>query len=293
ANNLNWQTYLTTCLYRPFDKRFYYNHQNLVDRPRDEVMIHLQSDNLALILCRQQKEVGFRHCLVTENIGDGNCISIHSRERSYYFPLYIYPDTESGQTNLFVEKTANLSSKFLTAIQEKLGYIPTPENIFYCAYAIFHSPTYRQRYAEFLQIDFPRLPLTSDHQLFQKLITKGELLVNLHLLKNLPVFQPEEKITIDYIGDGKNLVKEIRYDSTNEKIWINKNCYFTGVSQKVWEFKIGSYQVLDKWLKDRKKANRELSNEEINHYQKIIVALRETRKIMTEIDKIIPSFPLE
>lgn len=83
---------------------------------------------------------------MTENIGDGNWISIHSRERSYYFPLYIYPDTESGQTNLFVEKTANLSSKFLTTIQEKLGYISTPENIFYYAYAIFHSPTYRQRY---------------------------------------------------------------------------------------------------------------------------------------------------
>ncbi|MGD1713445.1 type ISP restriction/modification enzyme [Dapis sp. BLCC M172] len=292
ANNLNWQTDLTTCLYRPFDKRFYYNNQYLVDRPRDEVMVNLQSENLALILCRQQKEVGFRHCLVTENIGDGNCISIHSRERSYYFPLYIYPDTESGQTNLFVEKKANLSSKFLTAIQEKLGYIPTPENIFYYAYAIFHSPTYRERYAEFLQIDFPRLPLTSNNQLFQELTTKGEALVNLHLLKNLPVFQPEEKITIDYIGDGKNLVKEIRYDSTNEKIWINKNCYFTGVSQKVWEFKIGSYQVLDKWLKDRKKANRELSDEEIDRYQKIIVALRETRKIMTQIDKILPSFPL-
>ncbi|NES77154.1 MULTISPECIES: type ISP restriction/modification enzyme [unclassified Okeania] len=83
-----------------------------------------------------------------------------------------------------------------------------------------------------------------------------------------------------------------KYDLTNEKIWINKNCYFTGVSQKIWEFKIGSYQVLDKWLKDRKKANRELSDEKINQYQKIIFALRETRKLMTKIDQIIPNFHL-
>ncbi|NEP87631.1 MAG: N-6 DNA methylase [Okeania sp. SIO2C2] len=274
CNNSNYKSYLTTCLYRPFDTRFCFYYQNIVEYPRNEVMVNLQSDNLALISCRQQKELGFRHCLVTEDIGDGNCISIHSRERSYYFPLYIYPDTESGQTNLFVEKTANLSSKFLTVIQEKLGYIPTPENIFYYAYAIFHSPTYRQRYAEFLQIDFPRLPLTSNNQLFEQLTTQGEALANLHLLKNLPDLHPEEKTTIDYQGDGKNLVKEIKYDPTNEKIWINKNYYFTGVSQKVWKFKIGSYQVLDKWLKDRKKANRELSDGEINRYQKTVLALR-------------------
>ncbi|WP_375340297.1 type ISP restriction/modification enzyme [Okeania sp.] len=122
--------------------------------------------------------------------------------------------------------------------------------------------------------DSDDLPFTSNNQLFQKLTTKGELLVNLHLLKNLPVFHPEEKTTINYQRNGKNLVKEVRDDSTNEKIWINKNCYFTGVSQKVWEFKIGSYQVLDRWLKDRKKADRELSDAEINHYQKIIFALR-------------------
>ncbi|MDJ0520074.1 MAG: N-6 DNA methylase, partial [Trichodesmium sp. MO_231.B1] len=292
SNNSNWESYLTACLYRPFDKRFCYHHQNIVEYPRNEVMINLKSDNIALLSCRQQTELGFSHIFCSNIITERCAVSLKSRESTYVFPLYIYPDTENGQTNLFVEKKANLSSNFLTAIQKKLGYIPTPENIFYYAYAIFHSPTYRQRYAEFLQIDFPHLPLTSNNQLFEQLTTKGEALVNLHLLKNLPLFQQEEKTTLDYVGDGKNLVKEIRYDSTNEKIWINKNCYFTGVSQKVWEFKIGSYQVLDKWLKDRKKANPELSDEEINHYQKIIVALRETRKIMTEIDEIIPTFPV-
>ncbi|MGK7923608.1 MAG: type ISP restriction/modification enzyme, partial [Trichodesmium sp.] len=291
ASNLNWQSYLTTSLYRPFDSRFYYHHQDLVDRPRSEVMINMiKSENIGLIINKQVK-IDYNHVFVSNEVVDYHALET-ANANLYLLPLYIYPDTESGQTNLFVEKTANLSPKFLTTIQEKLGYIPTPENIFYYAYAIFHSPAYRQRYAEFLKIDFPRLPLTSNNQLFQQLTTKGEALVNLHLLKNLPLFQQEEKITIDYQGDGKNLVKEIRYDPTNEKIWINKDCYFTGVSQKVWEFKIGSYQVLDKWLKDRKKANRELSDEEINHYQKIIVALKETRKLMTQIDKIMPSFPL-
>ncbi|MGB3512615.1 MAG: type ISP restriction/modification enzyme [Microcoleaceae cyanobacterium] len=292
ANNLNWQTYLTTCLYRPFDSRFYYHHQDVVELPRNEVMINMvKSENIGLIINKQVK-IDYNHVFVSNQVVDFHALET-ANASLYLLPLYIYPDIENGQTNLFEEKTANLSPKFLTAIQEKLGYIPTPENIFYYAYAIFHSSTYQERYAEFLKIDFPRLPLTSNNQLFQQLTTKGEALVNLHLLKNLSVFHPEEKNTIDYQGDGKNLVKEIRYDERNEKIWINKNCYFTGVSQKVWEFKIGSYQVLDKWLKDRKKANRELSDEEINHYQKIILALRETRKILTEIDKIIPSFPLE
>ena len=102
----------------------------------------------------------------------------------FVFPLYTYPDTQNQQGNLFVEKSANLAKGFLEAISEKLGYIPTPEAIFYYIYGILHSPTYRQRYAEFLKIDFPRIPLTSNDQLFRDLGTKGEELVNLHLMKS-------------------------------------------------------------------------------------------------------------
>ncbi|MFM7367851.1 MAG: type ISP restriction/modification enzyme, partial [Sphaerospermopsis kisseleviana] len=144
-------------LYRPFDTRYIFFSEIFCERLRKDVMNSLLLDNIALILSRQQKEIGFKHCLVTNAVGDGNTMSVNSREYNYYFPLYTYPNTENQQTSLFIEKTPNLSPKFLEAIKNKLRKIPTPEQIFYYAYAIFHSPTYRSRYAEFLKIDFPRL----------------------------------------------------------------------------------------------------------------------------------------
>jgi predicted helicase len=287
--NLKWESYFTTYLYRPFDKRFYYHHKDIVELTKHEVMRNLQFDNLALILCRQQKQIGFHHCFVSQNIGDGNSISINSRERSYYFPLYIYPDTENQQTNLFIEKTPNLSPNFLETIKNKLGKTPTPEAIFYYAYAIFHSPTYRSRYAEFLKIDFPRLPLTSNQELFNSLTSKGEELVNLHLMKSPTL----NNLITTFANQGNNQVTEVTYNSELQRIYINKQNYFTDIPQHIWEFKIGGYQVLDKWLKDRKNANRILSEAEINHYQQIIFVLTETLGLMQEIDSLIPGFPIE
>ena len=216
------------------------------------------------------------------------------------FPLYIYPNTDNGQNNLINKREANFSPEFITAIEEKIGYIPTPEKIFYYIYAILHSFTYRDRYEEFLKIDFPRIPLTSDKELFNKLATIGEELVNLHLMKkipdikltknetlatvDLPLFNGKSKDSIHYQGDGENEITKITYNPNLQRILINTNCYFTGIPEEIWEFKIGGYQVLDKWLKDRKKANLSLTSKDITHYQKIILILKETLKIMIEID---------
>ena len=290
ATNKNWEKYFTVCLYRPFDSRFYYHHQDVVEYPRQEVMQNMtQFSNLSLIVCRQQKSIGFQHCYVTDLIGEGNNISIHSRERSYHFPLYIYPNVENEQINLFLDKNPNFSPEFLTAIKEKLGYTPTPEKIFYYAYAIFHSPTYRQRYAEFLKIDFPRLPLTRNNKLFNNLATQGEQLVALHLLKSDQFHQ----LITTYEGEGDNQVTQVIYNDQLQRVNINPQKYFANIPKQIWEFKIGGYQVLEKWLKDRKKSDRALSDEDIIHYQKIVIALQQTLTIMTEIDQLIPSFPIE
>ncbi|MBE9231335.1 N-6 DNA methylase [Cuspidothrix issatschenkoi LEGE 03284] len=291
SSNRDWKYYFTTCLYRPFDKRFYYHHQDVVELTRNEVMQNMvKLENLGLVLCRQQSQPG-EWCLVsiTNQIIECCAISNKTRETNYLFPLYIYPNTENKQTNLFLEITPNLSPKFLDAIKTKLGKIPTPEQIFYYAYAIFHSPTYRTRYAEFLKIDFPRLPLTSNENLFNSLAIKGEELVNLHLMKS-DIFN---NLITTYQGIGDNQVTEVTYNSELQRVYINKQSYFTDIPSHIWEFKIGGYQVLDKWLKDRKNAKRELSIEEINHYQKIVIALTETLKLMQEIDIIIPEFPIE
>ena len=275
--------------YRPFDIRFTYYH-SILRRMQEKVLTNLIQDNLGLLAMRQvaSGDNQYTHFMVCNQIVDNRSF-FSNRGRPSVFPLYTYPNTENKQTNLFLEKTPNLSPKFLEAIKEKLGKIPTPEEIFYYAYAIFHSPTYRTRYAEFLKIDFPRLPLTSNQKLFHELAIKGEELVNLHLMKSDKL----NNLITTYQTIGDNQVTEVTYNSELQRVYINKQSYFTDIPPHIWEFKIGGYQVLDKWLKDRKNANRKLSIEEINHYQKIVIALTETLRLMQEIDRIIPGFPID
>ena len=197
------------------------------------------------------------------------------------------------------ERRPNLNADFIRELGGKLGlqfiddgkgdFINTfgPEDIFNYAYAVFHSPTYRTRYAEFLKIDFPRLPLTSDKILFKSLAEKGTELVSLHLMEAPILNTPITKYPID----GSHKVEKVAYDEKNQRLYINKTQYFEGVPAEVWEFHIGGYQVCHKWLKDRK--DRTLSYDERVHYQKIVVALNETTRLMAEIDGIIPSWPVE
>ncbi len=277
--------------YRPFDTRFTYytgTSRGLICMPRPEVMNHmLLGDNLAMCFIRNSREQVVSNFLVAQGLVDKTILS--SADNAYLAPLYVYPDTQNNQGSLFVEKSPNFSSNFITAIREKLGYVPTPEAIFYYIYAIFHSPTYRQRYAEFLKIDFPRVPLTSNDRLFKDLAAKGEELVALHLMKSKKL----NKLITKMNGDGDNAVTEVTYNLTEQRVYINRDRYFEGIAPEVWQFKIGGYQVLDKWLKDRKKAKRALSFDDTLHYQKIIVALKETAQMMEEIDQLIPGFPIE
>ena len=177
----------------------------------------------------------------------------------------------------------------------------TPEDVFAYAYAVFHSPTYRVRYAEFLKIDFPRLPLTTDRELFRKLCASGNQLVRAHLLESIAaptawnlqtdgaaLFQNHEVAA----GFPKKELAEIDAQRKG-KVYINKTTYFAEIPEAVWNFHIGGYQVCHKWLKDRK--TRTLSEEDIAHYGKIVVALGETIRLMAEIDQTIEEhggFPL-
>ena len=285
----NWEKWLISCLYRPFDWRPCYFSTVAMDYPRTVLQQNMTKENLSLLCSRQQATLGFHHVWCADAPANDCVISTTSREANQVFPLYIYPNTKNQQGNLFVEKSPNFSSDFITAIREKLGYIPTPEAIFYYIYAIFHSPTYRQRYAEFLKIDFPRVPLTSNDQLFKDLGAKGQALVDLHLMKSKKL----NKLITKMNGDGDNAVTEVTYKPAEQRVYINKTRYFEGIAPEVWEFKIGGYQVLDKWLKDRKKAKRTLSFDDVLHYQKVVIALKETMQLMVEIDQLIPGFPIE
>lgn len=153
-----------------------------------------------------------------------------------------------------------------------------PLDIFDYIYAVLHSPNFREKYKEFLKIDFPRVPYPTDADKFWKLVALGKELREIHLLESPKV---EEYIT-GYPEDGDNIVGKPTYK--NGSVYINETQYFSNVPEVAWNFYIGGYQPAQKWLKDRKE--RELSYDDILHYQKIIVALSETDRIMKEIDEV-------
>ena len=154
----------------------------------------------------------------------------------------------------------------------------SPIDILDYIYAVLHSPTYREKYKEFLKIDFPKIPYPKDQKTFWQLVKMGGEIRQTHLLQNPKV---EQYIT-QYPIDGDNIVGKTKYQ--DGKVFINGSQYFENVPQSAWDFYIGGFQPAQKWLKDRK--DRKLEFEDILHYQKIIVALSETDRIMKEIDKI-------
>jgi len=298
-------TFIHPVLYRPFDIRYtFYTGQTrgFICMPRYDVMRNMiNGKNIALITSRLTKGETFAHTQVSNSISEAIVMSPMTSNNGFVFPLYLYTTPEETAGTLFAQsettRKPNLAPKFIEVFSEKLGmkFIQDgkgdlkatfgPEDVFNYAYAVFHSPTYRERYAEFLKIDFPRLPLTSDRKLFAKLAAKGEELVGLHLLKSPKV----DGFITSYPVSGSNAVEKVQYASG--KVWINGSQYFGGVPENVWEFKVGGYQVCEKWLKDRKR--RILSGEDITHYQRVVVALKETIRLMKEIDKAIPAWPME
>jgi predicted helicase len=290
-------------LYRPFDERVtYYTGQSsgFICRPVVENMRHMiVAPNLAIVTCRQIVSQGWRHMLTTDGLTENCLISNQSREGGYVFPVYTYPASNDSTGQLFRSTTKrfsrrpNFASKFITAMCTKIGleFVDDregdlaktlgPEDIFHYAYAVFHSPEYRSRYAEFLKIDFPRLPLTGNLGLFRALAKLGRELVAVHLLESPMLDKPRT----EFIGGRNPEVEKVSYSKNT--VWIDKaqTVGFRGVPEEVWNFHIGGYQVCEKWLKDRK--GRRLSKDDITHYHKIVIALSETIRIMSEIDKVI------
>jgi predicted helicase len=260
-------------LYRPFDSRWtFYSAvtKGIIAYPRREVMAHLLQDNVALLSTKRVTSFkSWQHVFIADQITERCTVSLQTGEVGYVFPLYLYPTSGKRVPNL--NKT--ISSKF----EERVG-TNAPEDIFDYVYALLHSPNYRNRYSEFLKIDFPRIPYPKDKEQFQRLVVRGKELRELHLMSSPKV----NDFVTTYPVAGSNFVEK----PTNKdgKVWINKEQYFGDVPQVAWEFYIGGYQPAQKWLKDRK--GRELSSDDIAHYQRIIKVLVETDRVMREIDKV-------
>jgi predicted helicase len=278
--------------YRPFDIRFTYytgNSQGFHYRPRNKVMRHLLSkENVALCFIRGSREGISSNFIVSQHITDKTVLS--SSDNSNVAPLYIYPDNDSPMA-LRESIKSNFSPDFLQFLSVKFGEKLKTEIIFAYIYAILYSPSYRSLYSSFIANDFPQIPITSNRPLFDLLSKYGKELINLHLLKS-PDLDFSGTDFMEKLGKRQVRIGSANTAWSNGKVIINnQGDGFTGVPEEVWNFYVGGYQVCHKWLKDRK--GRILSDDDILHYQKIIVVLQETIRIMQQIDEAIPSWPIK
>ncbi|GBL44570.1 adenine specific DNA methyltransferase [Sulfuriferula multivorans] len=297
---------LASVLYRPFDSRYTYytgKPSGFHCRPCGEVMRQMQDGKNLGFATTRSTEIGrgWEHLFCTNGLLTHHTVSI--KEVNYLFPLYL---NSAAKTDLFDNSVVggrrpNLAPEFIAefAMRLQLDFVPDgcgdlkktfgPEDVFHYAYAVFYSPTYRSRYAEFLKRDFPRLPLTRDVALFRSLCALGKELVALHLMEQLP------KLETRYPEAGDNTVDAVRYTEPASgvpgRVWINQKQYFDNVPPEVWNYHIGGYQVCQKWLKDRKE--RQLSYDDLTHYRGIVAALARTIELQAAIDDSISEWPLQ
>ncbi|MDX9925591.1 MAG: type ISP restriction/modification enzyme, partial [Ignavibacteriaceae bacterium] len=287
-------------LYRPFDIRYTYytgNTGGFHCRPRGETMRYLLKENTALCVGRQSGVIGsdtYDIVFVSENIVD---LNLFRRGGELVFPLFIYPEQKKKKSSLasqmmifepvidYQAKQPNINPETFSELSGAFQNEVTPEEIFYYIYGILYSNTYRTKYAEFLKIDFPRIPFTKDYELFIQLGKLGKKLADLHLLKSKELDRTIAKFPIE--ENKGNKVEKLTYDTDQIKtgrVWINNNQYFEGIEEEVWQYRIGGYQVCEKWLKDRK--GRSLTADEVRTYCKIVTAISKTIELQKELDKL-------
>jgi predicted helicase len=263
--------------FRPFDIRqtFYTGHSNgFMGRPRLELVKNiLEGNNYSLISIKNSRSSELWNLVWVTNIIPTKPTTITTADANYAFPLYTFSNGVRIH-NINIE-VFNKFKRIVSSVTSEL----IPINILDYIYCVLHSNKYRENYSELLKIDFPRIPYPNDRARFWELVKLGGEIRQIHLLESAVV----DNFIAQYPVKGDNLI-DIKANYVGGKVWINKTQYFDNVPQVAWEFYIGGYQPAQKWLKDRK--DRELSSDDINHYQKIIVALTETDRLMKEIDKI-------
>ena len=263
--------------YRPFDSRSIYYTSDMVDWGREKFMTHmLANDNLGLNVGRQGAVVGSMEWnLVYANKGITD-FNLFYRGGVMTHPLYLYEE-EMGQ----LKKRPNLDADLWAKLNKKAKKETTPEQVFDYIYAVLHSPTYREKYKEFLKSDFPRIPYPKDEKQFEVLVEQGSYLRQLHLLEHADC----DTGGVSYPVGGSHIVEQKGFPRLEGgKVYINKEQYFENVPEIAWDFYIGGYQPAQKWLKDRK--GRSLTMEDITHYGRIISTLTKTHEVMQKIDEV-------
>lgn len=273
---------ITQIDYRPFDTRWTYYHaksKGFLAYPRNDINKHCIDESNMGLLFRKQAPKDFTYVLITSYIISEGILGIDNMGREYLAPLYLYNKNESS---FFGEnKTTNFTDAFKAYQKEHLSGF-SDEQIFFYMYGLLYAPSYRTRYNEFLKTDFPRIDFGYDIATISKL---GEELTQLHLLTH-PIFEEQDTWDLHVNGEDYTIHFARKADIYKEgKLYLNENTYISGVNEEVFKFMIGGYHVLDKWLSDRK--NTILTLDELMHYLKIIVSLKETIRVMREIDEVV------
>lgn len=257
--------------YRPFDVQWIDYDVERIARARKALIAHFNDKkNTGLIVGRQGQVCGniqWNLIFITSVIDDYN---VFYRGGGYTFPLYLYTDEFGKET-----KVANLNEDEWQKFNNAIGRTTTPEELLAYIYAVLHSPRYRERYKEFLKIDFPRIPLPASESEFDRLAQIGQQLIDLHLMTDTQRW----KCSTTFPEEGSQLIDLLKWK--DNKVWINEKQYFGNVPEIVWNFFIGGYQPAQKWLKDRK--GRTMSFDDIKHYLHIVHALTETIKLMQKL----------
>lgn len=278
---VNIEDNLYPYFYKPFSQKFIYYQPNLIEIGRGGASKHVMKNffkrnlNLGLVLKKRFNEKAYHHCFVTDTLVDINFLS----GQTYVFPLYIENGGQLTLEPLPEGNRANFSENFLTTIKKAYGRFSAPEDIFAYIYVVLHSSVYGEKYLEQLANDFPRIPFTSNFDLFKKIAELGKKLISLHLLKDESLNKP----AVGFYGKDSELVKA-KAAYKGKKLFINDTQYFGEVEKEVWEFRVGGYQVLDKWFKDR--IGKYLNEDDIRHVCKVLTAISKTLEAQKEIDRL-------
>ncbi|MDR0644089.1 MAG: hypothetical protein LBG05_04110, partial [Treponema sp.] len=273
--------------YRPFDNRYIYYERGITSRPAYEVVKHfLAGENIAFVLLRNMPSFeNWSGVFITANMAEFGIGGSFPGNSAPVFPLYLYPNessldkTEKRRPNLnpaIVQEVASKTGLSFTEEKDDTENTFAPIDILDYIYAALYSNNYRRKYKEFLKIDFPRVPYPENAEQFHKLASIGSLLRGLHLMENVTPIMG----MADFPVPGTNEIETVNYKA--EKVYVNKQQYFENIPPEIWGYYIGGYQPAEKWLKDRK--GRVLSFEDIEHYQKIITALKITIALQAQID---------
>ena len=268
--------------YRPFDQRHIYYKVGFTSRPAFEIMKHmLQEENLAIMTCRLLSTGDWRHIFATSHLAERASVSINSREASYLIPLYLNQSGASETELAFEsERKENLKSEFRKYLEDRYGKRYSPELVIGYVYAVLHSRTYRERYNELLKLDFPRVPFVKDRKAFECLAEHGRELIQVHVMRT-----QVHELDVPLKGAGDCVVAKVEYFPQTQRLHINDTQYFDNVPPEAWAFKIGSYDVLEKYLSERKGITRSLTLDEIQHVPKIVNILVWTVKQMDKIEQ--------